>query len=419
MNTATALQELEKRVNRLVGTSATNLCTHCGWCIDSCHIYLSTGDPKLSPVAKAERIRKVLRRSHDWMSKVFPFWTGAADLTEDELEDWVELAYRNCTLCERCVVNCPMAVETPQLLGAARGALSAIGKAPEILDQLAKASIAREENIDMMRDIFAEQVKDLEKQVQEKLGDPKASIPLEKEGVDILYVPLSGAHTIVPPAVIFNAVGESWSMSLYEASNYSLFMADIPMAKRIAKRILDEAERLGVKDIVLGECGHAYAALKWEAPKWFGGPLKFRVRSLLEVVDEYLRDGRLHFDPSKNSEAVTYHDPCNIGRKSGIFEEPRRLINGAASDFRELTPNRVQSFCCGGGGGLVANLDWADFRIKSGKVKADQIRQSGAKVVVTSCDNCLHQIEELSDHYDLGVRVKNVAQLAIDALVSE
>jgi Fe-S oxidoreductase len=127
MNTATALQELEKRVNRLVGTSATNLCTHCGWCIDSCHIYLSTGDPKLSPVAKAERIRKVLRRSHDWMSKVFPFWTGAADLTEDELEDWVELAYRNCTLCERCVVNCPMAVETPQLLGAARGALSAFG----------------------------------------------------------------------------------------------------------------------------------------------------------------------------------------------------------------------------------------------------------------------------------------------------
>lgn len=419
MSTEIALQELEKRVNRLVGTSATNLCTHCGWCIDSCHIYLSTGDPMLSPVAKAERVRKVLRRSHDWMSKVFPFWTGAADLTEEELDDWVELAYRNCTLCERCVVNCPMAVETPQLLGAVRGALSAIGKAPEILDQLAEASIAREENIDMMRDIFSEQVKDLEKQVQEKLNNPQASIPLEKEGVDILYIPLSGAHTIVPPAVIFNAVGESWSMSMFEVSNYGVFMADIPRAKRITKRILDEAKRLGVKDLVLGECGHAYAALKWEAPKWFGGPLEFRVRSLLEVVDEYVRDGRLHFDPSLNSEAVTYHDPCNIGRKSGIFEEPRRVINEAAADFREMTPNKLQSFCCGGGGGLVANLDWAEFRIKSGKVKADQIRDSGAKVVVTACDNCLHQIDQLSEHYNLNVSVKNVAQLAVDALVTE
>ena len=415
MSTQQAVEELEKRFNRLIGTSATNLCTHCGWCIEACHIYLATQDPELSPVAKTERVRKVLRRSHDWLSRILPFWTGAHDLTEEELDNWVELAFRNCTLCERCVINCPMAVETPQIMGAVRGMLTTLGKAPEILDQLADAAIAREEAADVFRDVYQEQIKTLEVEVQERLNDPQARIPLDEEA-EMLYVALSGAHTIVPPAIVFNAVGASWSLSMFEASNYGLFLADIPRAKRIAERIFTEAERLKVKEIIIPECGHAYLALKWEAPKWLGGPLKFRVRSLLEVVDEYLREGRLRFDPSVNQEPVTYHDPCNIGRKGGIFEEPRQIIKASSQDFREMVPNRVESFCCGGGGGLVTNPDWEDFRIKTGKVKADQIRNTGAKVVVTSCDNCFHQIQELSEHYDLGVSVNTVIQWAVQAL---
>ncbi len=415
MSTQLAIQELEKRFNRLVGTSATNLCTHCGWCINACHVYLATGDPELSPVAKTERVRKVLRRSHDWLSRIFPFWTGAGDLTEEELEKWVELAFRNCTLCERCVINCPMAVETPQIMGAVRGMLTSLGKAPEILDQLADASIAREEMGDVFRDIYREQIGLLEEEVRERSGNPHARIPLDEEA-GMLYAALSGAHTIVPPSVILNAVGASWTLSMFEASNYGLFLADIPRAKRIVERILKEAERLNAKEIVISECGHAYAALKWEAPKWFGGPLKFRVRSILEVVDEYMREGWLHFNPPEDQEPVTYHDPCNLGRKGGVFEEPRRIIKASSRDFREMIPNRVESFCCGGGGGLVANPDWQEFRIKTGKVKADQIRETGAKVVVTSCDNCFHQIRELSEHYDLGVRVDTVIQWAVQAL---
>ena len=70
MKTLKAKQELEKKFNKIVGTSATNLCTHCGWCIESCHVYLATKDPHVSPAAKAERIRKVYKKSHDWLSKL-------------------------------------------------------------------------------------------------------------------------------------------------------------------------------------------------------------------------------------------------------------------------------------------------------------------------------------------------------------
>ncbi len=410
-------KELRKRFNRLVGASATNLCTHCGWCIEACHVYLATNDPEKSPVAKAERVRKVLKRDHDWMSKIFPFWTGAKDMeSEEEMEEWLHAAFRDCTLCERCVINCPLGVETPQILAVARGALTRFEKSPEILFDLAGMAVSRGENLDDYREFFKGHMKKLEKQVQDKLQMPTARIPVEEEA-DMLYVPLSGTHTIVPAAIAFNAANASWTMSMFEASNYGLFLADIGNAKKIVKRILDEAERLNVKEIIVSECGHAYGILRWEAAKWFGGKFRFKVRSILEVLDEYVEKGVLKFDPEMVQEPVTYHDPCNIGRKGGIFEQPRNVLKAAVKDYRELTPNRVESFCCGGGGGMVANEDWLDERLKYGKVKADQIREAGTKKVVTSCDNCMHQIMELSEYYDLDISVTNVATQMLESLV--
>ncbi len=410
--------ELEKRFNRLVGVSATNLCTHCGWCIDSCHVYLATGDERLTPVAKAEQVRAHYKRSHDWLSRIAPKWTGAKkELTEDDVDSWVEAAFTACTLCERCVINCPMGVETPQLLAAARGTLTALGKAPEILDQLAEAALAREEYLTDFKEFFLDQIKILEEEVQEKLGDPSARIPVD-EPAEILYVPLSGAHTIVPQAIVFNALGLSWSLSMFDAANYAMFLNDVPRAKKIASRVISEGERLGAKQLVISECGHAYAAFKWEAPKWFGHPLPFEVKSVVELLFEYVDAGVLELDPQRNSEPITYHDPCNLGRKGGVFEEPRAVIRASSVDYREMTPSRAQNFCCGGGGGLVAQLDLEEQRIAFGRPKAEQIKATGASRVITSCDNCRHQITELGEHYAIDLRVQSVTELLVDALVT-
>lgn len=409
-------KELDNRYNRLIGTSATNLCTHCGWCIESCHIYKATGNPDHSPVAKAEKVRKVLKTKHDWLSRLFPRWTGASDLTEDSLDEWLEAAFKNCTLCERCVINCPMGVETPQILGTARGVLTAMGKSPEILNQLTDAAIAREENMDMMEGFFRKQIANLETQVQEKMGDPDARIPLSEEA-DILYVPLSGAHTMIPAAMIFNAAKANWTMSLYEASNYGLFVADIPKAKKIVERLIREAKKVKAKTLVVTECGHAYGVLKWEAPKWFGRQFDFEVKSLLEVMDDYIKEGKLEIDPSKNTDPVTYHDPCNMGRKGGIFEEPRRVIQASSREYKEMTPSKVENFCCGGGAGMVACSDWTEDRLLYGSVKVDQIKKSEATKVVTACDNCLHQIQELGENHNLGISVSNVSEHLANALV--
>ncbi len=416
MTTQLAVQELDKKYNRLVSTAASNMCARCGWCMDACHVYRATGDPAVTPVAKAEQVRRVYKKEHDWLSKVFPFWTGAKKLTEADLPKWVEMAFRDCTLCERCVVNCPMGVETPQLISAARSAITAAGLAPEMLVQLADMAISKEENAELYRDFFLGQVQEIEKQMQDRLGDSTATIPIDKVGAKMLYVPLSGAHTILPEGIVFNLAHESWTLSAFEASNYGVFLGDTARARRISDRLINEAKRLGVQEIVLTECGHAYTTLRWEYPKWTGQPLPYRVRSILEVLDEYVRDGRLPLDPARNPEPVTYHDSCNLGRKGGLLEEPRHVIKAAAQDFREMTPNRAQSLCCGGGAGLVALPDWSESRLEAGKPKADQIRATGAKVVVTSCDNCRHQITELSEHYNLGITVTSLCELTVQAI---
>jgi Fe-S oxidoreductase len=413
-----SVSELDQKYNRLTSAASSSLCTHCGWCMEACHVYLATRDPRTTPVAKAESVRRSYKKSHDWLAKLLPGWNGARAFSPADVQRWREMAFRDCTLCERCVVNCPMGVETPQLIAAARAELAARGEAPEMMTMLADMAISKEEDAALYRDFFLDQVKELEKEVQKRLGDPKACIPVDQVGAKILYVPLSGAHTIVPQAVIFNAVGASWTLSMFEAANYAVFLGDAAKAKRITERIVKEAKRLGVEEIVLTECGHAYTAMRWEAAKWFGGPLPFRVRSILEVLDEYVSEGRLALDPARNVERVTYHDSCNLGRKGGLLEEPRRVLRAVAADFREMVPNRVQRLWCGGGGGLVAVPEWSESRLKAGKPKADQIRSTGVRVVVTSCDNCRHQIGELSEHYGLGVTVTSLTEMTVNALVT-
>ena len=203
---------------------------------------------------------------------------------------------------------------------------------------------------------------------------------------------------------------------MFEASNYGLFMGDIVRAKKIVNRIIKEARKLNVKEIVVTECGHAYSVLKWEAPKWFGEEYDFKVRSILEVYDEYLKNGLITVK-QKSEEIVTYHDPCNMGRKGGIMEEPRNVIQASTNKFVDLLPNRVENYCCGAGAGMVANDEWEERRILYGKVKADQIRETKATKVITACDNCLHQIKDLNEHYDLNIITSNVSEHLAEAII--
>jgi CheY-like chemotaxis protein len=86
-------------------------------------------------------------------------------------------------------------------------------------------------------------------------------------------------------------------------------------------------------------------------------------------------------------------------------------------DFQEMYPNRAENYCCTGGGGAMSMSEYTPKRLQSAKVKADQIRATGAKVVVTSCHNCVDGLNDLIKHYELDCEVKQLVNLVTNALV--
>jgi len=411
----TALEMLNKQLNQPL-TAALEVCARCGICAEACHYYVAEPKPENIPAARAESMRQVYRSEHDFLSRIFPAWTGAERLSEEKIAQWAETAFMNCTLCYRCTVNCPMGLDTPLLMSALRAIATATGNAPEMLEMLADAAIEKGKDPEVFLEYFRGSIADMEKELRELTGIPVASIPLQRKGAKKLYVALSGAHTILPVAAIFETVGEDWTLSIYEASNYGIFLGDASRAQTIARRIVDEAKSLGVEEIVISECGHAYYVMRWLAPNWFGDEFTFRVRSIVEVLAEYVEAGRLTLDASANPEPITYHDSCNLGRKGGVLEESRIVLNAVTTNYRELTPNREEAYCCGGGAGLVALPEAYDIRMMAGKPKADQVKHSGAQVVVAACENCRLQLGDLNEHYGLGVGVTALADLVVKAM---
>jgi Fe-S oxidoreductase len=180
---------------------------------------------------------------------------------------------------------------------------------------------------------------------------------------------------------------------------------------------MEEAARLGVQEVILSECGHGFRSFRWEGADWLGEAYPIPVRSVLELLEEYLDTDRIQVDPAKNSARVTLHDPCNLVRWGGVSEPQRRVLARVVQDFTEMTPNRRNNFCCGGGGGMLSMSEYGERRVASGARKAEQIRATGAKIVATPCHNCADQLLEISKHYKLGVEVQAVVELVYNALV--
>ncbi len=388
-------------------------CARCGVCSNTCHAYASMPLPKYTPAYRAEVVRRIYKKYFKVQGRLVPVVGEAKLLDEAALEELKEAAY-SCTGCRRCMVFCPFGIDTQQIMSIAKLLLIGANAEPEILTMLADMSISKGESIEYSKDTFLEGLKRLESQVLEKwkVEAGKTLIPTEVEGADVLYVALAGSHSIVPPAAIFNAAGENWTLSFFEAVNFGAFAGDPTKTGLILDRIIKEALHLKVKEVCICECGTAFRVMKQ-----LSGTQPFKVSSLTNVHARYLREGRCKLDKSKFNQSVTYHDPCQMARNAGVIDAPRFILQHLTDDYREMSPEAKYNWCCGGGGGLIAlGEETMDFRMKSSRIKAEQIKKTGAKVLVTACENCHTQLSDLNKHYDLGVDVQFLSSIYADAL---
>ncbi|MCJ7593734.1 MAG: (Fe-S)-binding protein [Desulfobacterales bacterium] len=390
-------------------------CTRCGVCTEACHVYASMGQVRYIAAYRHELVRRIYKKYFKGRGKVWPSVGESKELTEMALDELYEAAY-SCTGCRRCMVYCPFGIDTQMLMSVAKLLLVGAHAEPEILTMLADISVEKEKSLHLFKESFLTGIKNLEGEVIKKWKTAAGvtAIPIDVEGADLLYVALAGAHSIIPAAAIFNAAGEKWTLSFFEAVNFGAFVGDPTRTKLILERIVNEAKRLRVKEVCICECGTAFRVMKQ-----MSGEQPFKVSSITEVHARYLKEGRIKLDKTKFTEPVTYHDPCQIARNGGVIDEPRFILSHLTDDFREMAPDVRYNWCCGGGGGLVAlGEDNLDFRMKSAKVKADQVKQTGAAILATACENCHSQLKDLNNHYKMGVQVQFLSSMMADALVA-
>ena len=403
-----------------------NSCVHCGLCADSCHYYLTDGDIKSMPVYKLGLVTKVFKKYFSFIGRTLPGLVGAEELSNEMIKEWADSLFGRCSLCGRCTVNCSIGINIPYLIRAARSAMAAIGIVPPGLQSTVDTAMEKGNNMGIPKDGWLDTVEWIEEELQDELEDDTVKLPMDKKGAKLFYTvnprePMFFPLSISAVAKIFHAAGESWTFASdsYDVTNYGLYSGDDQAAGTMSDRLGQSMKKLGCQILVLAECGHGFNSNRWEAPEWLKKEYGFEVRSILEIVADYIREGWIKLDPSRNKERVTLHDPCNLVRLGGIVEEQRFILKHAVADFKEMTPNRQKNYCCGGGGGQLSMTRFSERRIKAGKLKADQIKTTGAKIVATPCHNCIDQLMELNKHYKMGVELKTVCELVANALVIE
>jgi Fe-S oxidoreductase len=371
-------------------------------------------DVKYIAAYRAEIVRRIYKKYFKGQGKLWSSLGEAKELSEMALEELYEAAY-SCTGCRRCMVYCPFGIDTQMIMSIAKLLLVGANAEPEILTLLADTSVEKGKSLELFKEGFLQGIKNLEEEIVKKwkIEAGRTAIPVDVEGADLLYVALAGAHSIIPAAAIFNAAGENWTLSFFEAVNFGAFVGDPTKTKLIMDRIINEAKRLKVKEVCICECGTAFRIMKQ-----MSGKQPFKVTSITEVHASYIKEGRIKLDKSKFKGPITYHDPCQIARNAGVIDEPRYILQYLTDDFRDMTPDPRYNWCCGGGGGLVAlGEETLDFRMKSAKVKVDQIKESGAAILVTACENCHTQLSNLNDHYKMGLNVQFLSSMVADTLI--
>ena len=328
-------------------------------------------------------------------------------LTEIESEDiW------RCTTCGKCPQQCPRDVKQIESGVALRRIATEYGVFPHAVRPVRtiSGSLIGEGN-------------PLNEERKKRAGWAEGlSVKLFTEGTEILYFPCcylsydprlkkvarATANILKKAGVDFGILGEKENCcgeSIRKTGDEEVF-------KRLAKENIKAFIDSGVKKILVSS-PHCYQTFKNEYPEF---RVNFEVVHITQYLSELIQQGRL--EPKKEyGKKVTWHDPCYLGRHNGIYEEPRDILRKIPGlTLVEMSESRVDSFCCGGGGGRIWMETPKGERFSD--LRVEQAIGSGAEVLVTACPYCITNFEESRLNRENGevIEIKDITEI-IDEVI--
>ncbi len=381
METVAPLEEVLDLIKETGGES-NKLCYQCGLCDTVCPWN------RVRPFS----IRKIIRQAN----------FGLTEIENEEI--W------RCTTCGRCPQQCPRGVNQIEVGVSSRRIASEFDVFPAAVRPVrgAAASLIGEGNP------IGEERK---KRADWAEGQ---SVKTFEEGMEVLYFP--GCYLSYDPrlkkvavatANILNKAGIDYGIlgskenccgeSIRKTGNEEVF-------KTLAKENIKTFIEHGVHKILVSS-PHCYHTFKNEYPEFM---VNFEVVHITQYLFELINDGRLELTKDYGKK-ITYHDPCDLGRHNGIYDEPREALKKISGlDLIEMPDSREDSLCCGGGGGRIWMETPKGERFSD--LRVEQASEVGAEVLVTSCPYCITHFEDsrltLEDVEDgEGLEVKDITEI--------
>lgn len=392
-------------------------CMECGRCQDACPAFQS--DKPLSPkMILFNMKRHLLKNGERIIAKKRDELPALVPEIHAENEIWT------CTTCGACMHVCPVEIEhIPKIVGMRQARVLMESRFPQELNAFFRNM---ETNANPWGIGFSKRA-DWSEGLEVKLlrDHPDAEY--------LFWVGCAGSFdeegkkTARAFATLLKKAGVDFAVLGVEekcCGDSARRLGNEYLFQTLAAETIELFARYKIKKI-LTICPHGFNTFKNEYPRLvdllpaLDGAAKTHYRTIevthhAEFLFRLVREGRLKLEPGR-VEALTYHDPCYLGRHNGVIEAPRSLLADLGGrKILELKNNREHSFCCGAGGGLMWTEESLGRRINH--LRADEVIQSGAKSVATACPFCLTMLRDgLKDKGRDEIKVKDIAVLISEA----
>lgn len=308
---------------------------------------------------------------------------------------WIKSMF-TCTTCARCETYCHVDIKFSEYWDEVKEWMIENGYGPLENHKMMWDSIQERHNPlgpDKPHESRDEWVRD------ELTPKPKADIifyPGCVTSYNLFQLQLSILKVLNTAKVDFTTLGkDEWCCGAIQQMT-----GQVGKFEALAQHNVEAIEQREATRVVTG-CPGCYRTLNKYSK--YVGKLNFEVIHTSEFFAELIDEGKLEFKKGFKNKKVTYHDPCELGRLSGIYEPPRKIIESIPDiEFEELPHNKKDSKCCGAGGALKAIDEPLTNKIGARKVDS-VIELGGVDAVITGCPNCQDHIgvaiQDKKDYY--------------------